>query len=128
FCNPALSALIDEKIGTDWPAKLEQLSSLADFADDAEFQHAFMAVKKANKQRLADWVADNMGITLNTDAIFDVQIKRLHEYKRQHLNLVHILSLYHRLLTDPKFDMQPRVFIFAAKAAPGYALAKDIIF
>ncbi|MCG2837302.1 glycogen/starch/alpha-glucan phosphorylase [Photobacterium sp. WH77] len=128
FCNPALSALIDEKIGTDWPAKLEQLSSLADFADDAEFQHAFMAVKKANKQRLADWVSDNMGITLNTDAIFDVQIKRLHEYKRQHLNLVHILSLYHRLLNDPKFDMQPRVFIFAAKAAPGYALAKDIIF
>lgn len=128
FCNPALSALIDEKIGTDWPAYLEQLSALADFADDSAFQKRYMAVKKANKQRLADWVSENMGITLDTDAIFDVQIKRLHEYKRQHLNLIHILSLYHRLLNDPDFDMHPRVFIFAAKAAPGYALAKDIIF
>ncbi|GAB6260541.1 glycogen/starch/alpha-glucan phosphorylase [Photobacterium sp. R1] len=128
FCNPALSTLIDEKIGTDWPAHLEQLSALADFADDSAFQKRYMAVKKANKQRLADWVSENMGITLDTDAIFDVQIKRLHEYKRQHLNLIHILSLYHRLLNDPDFDMHPRVFIFAAKAAPGYALAKDIIF
>ncbi|UTM60355.1 glycogen/starch/alpha-glucan phosphorylase [Photobacterium sp. CCB-ST2H9] len=128
FCNPTLSALIDEKIGTDWPAQLEQLSALADFADDSAFQKRYMAVKKANKQRLADWVSENMGITLDTDAIFDVQIKRLHEYKRQHLNLIHILSLYHRLLNDPDFDMHPRVFIFAAKAAPGYALAKDIIF
>ncbi|QUJ70588.1 glycogen/starch/alpha-glucan phosphorylase (plasmid) [Photobacterium sp. GJ3] len=128
FCNPALSQLIDEKIGTGWPAQLSQLSALADFADDAEFQQRYMAVKKANKQRLADWVADNLGIALDTDAIFDVQIKRLHEYKRQHLNLVHILSLYHRLLNDPQFEMTPRVFIFAAKAAPGYALAKEIIF
>ncbi|KDM91720.1 glycogen/starch/alpha-glucan phosphorylase [Photobacterium galatheae] len=128
FCNPALSTLIDEKIGTEWPVHLAQLSALADFADDATFQQRYMAVKKANKQRLADWVSENMGIVLDTDAIFDVQIKRLHEYKRQHLNLLHILSLYHRLLNDPDFDMHPRVFIFAAKAAPGYALAKDIIF
>ncbi len=128
FCNPGLTELVNEKIGTEWPAKLEQLSGLAKFAEDKKFQKRYLAVKKDNKQRFADWVQDNMGIELDTNAIFDVQIKRLHEYKRQHLNLLHILSLYHRLLNEPTFDMHPRVFIFAAKAAPGYALAKDIIF
>ncbi|KOO07538.1 glycogen/starch/alpha-glucan phosphorylase [Vibrio hepatarius] len=128
FCNPGLSALISEKIGSDWPAHLEQLEQIAQFADDATFQKEFMAVKKQNKQRLADWVKENMGIELDTNAIFDVQIKRLHEYKRQHLNMLHILSLYHRLLNDPNFDMVPRVVFFAAKAAPGYHLAKEIIY
>ncbi|ANW26759.1 glycogen phosphorylase [Vibrio coralliilyticus] len=128
FCNPGLSALISDKIGTEWPAKLEQLEQISKFADDAKFQKEFMAVKKENKQRLADWVSENMGIELDTNAIFDVQIKRLHEYKRQHLNMLHILSLYHRLLNDPDFDMAPRVVFFAAKAAPGYHLAKEIIY
>ena len=128
FCNPGLTALITEKIGDQWPADLDQLKDIAKYADDKAFQKQFMAVKKANKQRLADWVSDNMGIELDTNAIFDVQIKRLHEYKRQHLNMLHILSLYHRLLNDPKFDMQPRVVFFAAKAAPGYHLAKEIIY
>ncbi|MCW8334711.1 glycogen/starch/alpha-glucan phosphorylase [Vibrio paucivorans] len=128
FCNPALSALISEKIGTEWPAQLDQLEAIAQYADDAKFQKEFMAVKKLNKQRLADWVSENMGIELDTNAIFDVQIKRLHEYKRQHLNMLHILSLYHRLLNDPDFDMAPRVVFFAAKAAPGYHLAKEIIY
>jgi glycogen phosphorylase len=128
FCNPGLSALITDKIGDEWPADLDQLTKIEQFADDVEFQHAFMAVKKENKQRLADWVKENMDIDLNTDAIFDVQIKRLHEYKRQHLNMLYILSLYHRLITTPSFDMVPRVFFFAAKAAPGYYLAKEIIF
>ncbi|MDA0117363.1 glycogen/starch/alpha-glucan phosphorylase [Vibrio sp. T11.5] len=128
FCNPGLSALISDKIGTEWPAKLEQLEQIAKFADDVKFQKEFMAVKKENKQRLADWVSENMGIELDTNAIFDVQIKRLHEYKRQHLNMLHILSLYHRLLNDPDFDMAPRVVFFAAKAAPGYHLAKEIIY
>ncbi|KOO10415.1 hypothetical protein AKJ18_34370, partial [Vibrio xuii] len=113
------------KVGTEWPAKLEQLEQIAKYADDAKFQKEFMAVKKQNKQRLADWVQENMGIELDTNAIFDVQIKRLHEYKRQHLNMLHILSLYHRLLNDPDFDMAPRVVFFAAKAAPGYHLAKE---
>jgi starch phosphorylase len=128
FCNPGLSALITDKIGDEWPADLDQLTKISQFADDVEFQHAFMAVKKENKQRLADWVKENMDIDLNTDAIFDVQIKRLHEYKRQHLNMLYILSLYHRLINNPSFDMVPRVFFFAAKAAPGYYLAKEIIF
>ena len=128
YCNPGLSALITEKIGDEWPADLDQLSKIAKYADDKAFQKQFMAVKKENKQRLADWVQENMGIELNTDAIFDVQIKRLHEYKRQHLNLLHILSLYYRLLNEPSFDMAPRVVFFAAKAAPGYHLAKEIIF
>ncbi len=128
FCNPALSALITEKIGDQWPADLDQLEAIARFADDAEFQKDFMAVKKHNKARLASWVKDNMGIELDTNAIFDVQIKRLHEYKRQHLNMLHILSLYHRLISDPQFDMAPRVVFFGAKAAPGYHLAKEIIY
>ncbi|PSW21844.1 glycogen phosphorylase [Photobacterium sanctipauli] len=128
YCNPGLSALISEKVGDDWPANLEKIAGLEKFAEDEAFQKRYMAVKKENKQRLADWVEENMGIELDTNAIFDIQIKRLHEYKRQHLNLLHILSLYHRLLNDPTFDMQPRVFFFGAKAAPGYALAKDIIF
>jgi starch phosphorylase len=128
YCNPQLSALISEKIGTEWPAHLEQLEAIAQFATDTQFQQRFAEIKKQNKQRFANWVAENLDIELDTNAIFDVQIKRLHEYKRQHLNLLHILSLYHRLLNDPTFDMHPRVFIFAAKAAPGYALAKDIIY
>ncbi|WED28466.1 glycogen/starch/alpha-glucan phosphorylase [Vibrio sp. DW001] len=128
FCNPGLSDLISEKIGTEWPADLDQLTQVAKFAEDKAFQKRYMAVKKENKQRLANWVQENMGIELDTNAIFDVQIKRLHEYKRQHLNLLHILSLYHRLLNDPTFDMAPRVVFFAAKAAPGYHLAKEIIY
>ena len=128
FCNPGLSKLNTEKVGPEWPAKLEQLEGIAKYATDAKFQKEFMAVKKENKQRLADWVLDNMGIELDTNAIFDVQIKRLHEYKRQHLDLLHILSLYHRILNEPGFECEPRVCFFAAKAAPGYHLAKEIMF
>nr|WP_086940602.1 glycogen/starch/alpha-glucan phosphorylase [Thaumasiovibrio occultus] len=128
FCNPGLSALVSEVVGEDWPLHLDKLSQLADFADDNAFQQRFMTIKKENKQRLADWVSTHMGIEVDTNAIFDIQIKRMHEYKRQHMNLLHILSLYHRLTTDPSFDMHPRVFFFGSKAAPGYALAKEFIF
>ena len=118
---------ITEKLGNDWPKDLDRLTELSDFADDTDFQERFMAVKRANKQTFADFVREDCGIEINPDALFDVQIKRLHEYKRQHLNLLHILTLYRRLLNDPNYEMSPRVFVFGAKAAPGYALAKNII-
>ena len=127
-CNPLLSKLIDTKIGDDWPVDLDKLTGLAAHADNKTFQKQFMQVKRSNKLALAKTIKELTDIDVNVDAIFDVQIKRLHEYKRQHLNLLHILALYRRLLENPNYDMHPRVFIFGAKAAPGYTLAKDIIY
>jgi len=126
-CNPDLSELITEKVGDDWPKHLDQLQDIAKLADDATFQKRFMDIKRSNKQAFAEFVLKDSGTEISPDAIFDIQIKRLHEYKRQHLNLLHILTLYRRLLNDPSYEMNPRVFIFGAKAAPGYALAKNII-
>lgn len=126
-CNPKLSALIDQKIGDDWPMNLDRLRQLEEWADDEAFQKEFMAIKRSNKEVLARIIQDECGVTVSPDAIFDVQIKRLHEYKRQHLNLLNILTQYRRLLQNPDLDVPPRVFIFGAKAAPGYYLAKQII-
>lgn len=126
-CNPGLSELITEKVGANWPKDLDSLQAISKFADDAKFQKRFMDIKRANKQAFADFVLEDSGTVISPDALFDVQIKRLHEYKRQHLNLLHILTLYRRLLNDPDYEMSPRVFIFGAKAAPGYDLAKNII-
>jgi glycogen phosphorylase len=125
--NPRLAELITEKIGAGWPRDLDQLRQIERWADDAEFQRAFMAIKRENKVDLAATIKTECGVAVSPDALFDVQIKRLHEYKRQHLNLLHILALYRRLLQNPSLDVVPRVFIFAAKAAPGYDLAKNII-
>nr|WP_136249589.1 glycogen/starch/alpha-glucan phosphorylase [Ningiella ruwaisensis] len=127
-CNPLLSELISKKIGDDWPLELSKLDGLSEFADNKTFQNSFMRVKQKNKDALAKEIKALTGISVDTKAIFDIQIKRLHEYKRQHLNLLHILALYRRLLENPDYDMHPRVFIFGAKAAPGYALAKTIIY
>ena len=127
-CNPELSALIDQTIGNQWTRSLDQLNQLSDYADNKEFQQKFMQIKRNNKLKLAAEIKKLTNIEVNPDAIFDVQIKRLHEYKRQHLNLLHILLLYRRLLNNPEEPIQPRVFIFGAKAAPGYYLAKEIIY
>ena len=126
-CNQELSALIDSKIGSDWPGNLNKLQDLAQFADDPDFQKAFMEVKLNNKVKLATLIKERCGIEVIPNALFDVQIKRLHEYKRQHLNLLNILTQYRRLIQDPDLDVVPRVFVFGAKAAPGYTLAKEII-
>jgi starch phosphorylase len=126
-CNPRLSTLITARIGDGWARNLDQLHSLERYADDKTFQQEFMAIKRANKADLAAVIQAECGVEVSPDALFDVQIKRLHEYKRQHLNLVHILALYRRLLQQPDLDVVPRVFVFAAKAAPGYDLAKNII-
>ncbi|MDO8540345.1 MAG: glycogen/starch/alpha-glucan phosphorylase [Opitutaceae bacterium] len=125
--NPRLSAMITGRIGDGWIRDLDLLRGLEKFAGDAEFQSEFMAIKRANKADLAAVIKSECGVDVSPDALFDVQIKRLHEYKRQHLNLLHIMALYRRLLQNPGLDVVPRVFIFAAKAAPGYDLAKNII-
>ena len=130
-CNPRLAALITRtlpgKASTDWPRHLDLLRGLEKSADSTAFQSEFMAIKRANKADLAAVIKAECGVTVSPGAIFDVQIKRLHEYKRQHLNLLHILALYRRLLQNPSLDIFPRVFIFGAKAAPGYDVAKNII-
>ena len=126
-CNPRLSGLITSRIGHGWERDLDKLRALEEFADDSQFQIDFMNIKHANKVDLASIIKRDCGVAVNPTALFDVQIKRLHEYKRQHLNLLHILALYRRLLQNPDLEITPRVFIFAAKAAPGYDMAKCII-
>ena len=126
-CNPGLSALCDEVAGPGWDTDLSRLRALEAVADDRRFQDRFLAVKRDNKLRLAEVIREVAGTEVDPDSLFDVQIKRLHEYKRQHLNLLHVLALYRRILNDPRADVTPRTFVFGAKAAPGYAMAKHII-
>jgi starch phosphorylase len=127
IANPGLSSLITSRIGSEWITDLEQLRKLEPFADDPAFRAEFAAVKQANKQRLADVLEARDGILIDTSSMYDVMVKRLHEYKRQTLKLLHIVTLYQRIKADPTTPIVPRTFIFGAKAAPGYAAAKQII-
>ena len=125
--NPELAELIESKIGTGYRTHPSELQVLNNYADDKELLDKLGEIKRHNKQRLADYIKAHNGIEINMDSIFDVQVKRLHEYKRQMLNILHIISLYHKLKDNPDMDFVPRTFIFGSKAAPGYAVAKKTI-
>jgi len=125
--NPGLSALLTERLGHAWENDLEELERLRWAADDPEFRSRFAAIKVDNKRRLADVVQKRVGIEIDPASLYDVQVKRIHEYKRQLLNLLYVVTRYHRLRADPTLDVVPRTVIFAGKAAPGYVMAKGII-
>ncbi len=124
--NPGLTALIEKAIGPDFKKDLTQIKKITPLANDADFRAAFAAVKQANKVRLANKIEEKTGIKLNTHSLFDVQIKRIHEYKRQLLNVLHVITLYNRIRAGEK-GITPRTVIFGGKAAPGYWMAKQII-
>ena len=125
--NPGLAGLITGHIGKGWITDLSQLRQLSGLADDPSFQAEFRAVKRANKVRLAELVKNRLSLQIDPDSLFDVQVKRIHEYKRQLLNLLHVITLYNRIRTNPALDVVPRTVIISGKAAPGYVTAKLII-
>ncbi|HKY02995.1 MAG TPA: glycogen/starch/alpha-glucan phosphorylase [Burkholderiales bacterium] len=125
--NPGLSVLLDEIAGPKWAVEPERLRALEAHAGDAAFQERWRQIKHRNKESLARRIRECAGITVDPASLFDIQVKRIHEYKRQHLNLLHVIALYLRVLRDPGLDIAPRCFIFGGKAAPGYHMAKLII-
>ena len=126
-CNPALSTLLDEVAGPDWVFNLEQLQAINTHADDAAFRDRFQAAKHANKQALASYLKERTGIDVDPSAMFDIQIKRIHEYKRQLMNILEAAAVWNEIRDNPNAEIAPRVRIFGGKAAPGYAMAKQII-
>jgi glycogen phosphorylase len=124
LCNPKLSELISLRIGEGWTTDLDQLKELVPLADDPEFQRQWRGVKRANKQLLADYIWARNGIRVNVDSLFDCHVKRMHEYKRQLLNLLHVITLYNRIVDGRTDGLVPRTVIFGGKAAPGYFFAK----
>ena len=127
MCNPVLAETITEAIGDGWTTDLSQLRKLQPLADDKGLQEEFRKAKRKAKLQFADWLKRTSGVTVDPDSIFDCQIKRIHEYKRQLLNALRVLVLYHRLRENPSLEMAPRTFFFSGKAAPAYQLAKVII-
>ena len=125
--NEGLTKLLNDKIGSEWLRDASKLSKLNKFSDDKEVLERLAAIKLENKQNFAKYVKNQYGVVLNTDSIFDVQVKRLHEYKRQQLNALNIIAQYNYLKQNPNADFVPKTYIFAAKAAPGYYMAKQII-
>ncbi len=126
-CNRPLSKVISEAIGEDWITDLDRLAELRKFAEQKDFQEKFREAKRRNKMRLVSLIARKCGVAVNPDSLFDVQVKRIHEYKRQLLNVLHIVHLYHRIIKRPERFTTPRTVVFAGKAAPGYRKAKLII-
>ena len=127
LCNPGLAELLNEWIGHGWDTDLEWLTKLAPLADEEGFRRRWRAVKQRNKKELAGVIHRLTGVTVDPDSLFDCQVKRIHEYKRQLLNALHVIHVYQRIKADPRADVVPRTVIFAGKAAPGYAMAKLII-
>ena len=127
LANPGLTRLLTGKIGEAWTRNLDELRSIEKFAGDAGFREDWRNVKLENKRSLAKMILERVGIRVDPESMFDIQVKRLHEYKRQHLNVLHIVTLYNRLKRNPEMEVVPRTFIFGGKAAPGYFLAKLII-
>jgi glycogen phosphorylase len=127
LANPGLRKLLDETIGDGWLTDLERLRGLEAYVDDGTFREQWRDVKRANKARLAEYLHATTGVELDPTWLFDVQVKRIHEYKRQHLNVLHIITLYNRLKKNPGLSIPPRAFLFGGKAAPGYFMAKRII-
>jgi len=127
LANPGLSGLISGRIGQGWVTRAEELRGLEPLATDPQFQLQWQQVKEANKALLATLIKERTGIVVDPSSMFDIQVKRIHEYKRQHLQLLHIVTLYQRIKRDPQAEVTPRTFIFGGKAAPGYHLAKLII-
>ena len=125
--NPSLSTVIDDKIGDRWRRDLSEVGRLQAYVRDASFVGAFRAAKLSNKQRLAGWIGTHLGTAINPDSLFDVQVKRIHEYKRQLLNLLHVVTRYNRILANPDAQWVPRTVIFSGKAASAYHMAKHII-
>jgi len=125
--NPGLSALLTEKLGSAWENDLEDLERLKWAAEDADFRARFRDIKRVNKQRLANTIQQLLNVEVSIDALFDVQVKRIHEYKRQLLNIVYVVVRYLRILDNPTAEIVPRVVIIAGKAAPGYYVAKSVI-
>jgi glycogen phosphorylase len=126
-CNPKLSDLINEKIGPAWVKDLSQLKKLLPLVEDSGFRQRWSEIKQINKTRLADHIKQTLDITIHPESLYDVQIKRIHEYKRQLLNILHVIVLYSRIIKNPEGNHLPRTVIFSGKAAPGYAMAKSII-
>lgn len=127
MCNPGLRALLNETIGVDWVRDLSQLERLVPYADDAAFRARWHAIKQDNKARLAEQISQTCGVDFPLDAIFDVQVKRIHEYKRQLLNILHVIHLYNRIKRGDTANWTPRAVLIGGKAAPGYVMAKQII-
>ncbi|MDT5215821.1 MAG: glycogen phosphorylase [Mycobacterium sp.] len=125
--NPGLRGLLDRTIGDGWLTDLDRLRGLEAYVDDPDFRKEWRDVKRANKRRLADYLHSTVGVELDPTWMFDIQVKRIHEYKRQHLSVLHIIRQYLRLKTNPGLDLAPRAYVFGGKAAPGYFMAKRII-